>query len=419
MKLLDRLDMRLTDEMRRALDATVSAAERRGEGLSLVGGAVRDLLLDTSHVDIDLVVEGDAIKLASAVGRKLRARVVTYPRFGTASVRNDGVSLDFATARTESYLRPGALPTVRPAGLDADLARRDFTINAMALRLAGSQRGRLIDPHGGRRDAASKTLRVLHDESFQDDATRIYRAVRYAGRLKFRVHRRTDALLRRDLLFLDTISGTRLRRELERIAVEPNTAEILRRADGRGVLEATHPALQAGPQQRSAAGGLTRLPESHRDAALLCILISAASPAGVEQAMGRLSFTGRQASAVGGFVALRAHERQLADAADRPSDAVRLLSPRPPESIESFALVAEGRAAAAARLYTASWRHVRPRLTGNDVVACGVPRGPQVGAAMDALRSARLDGETKSRDDEIAMLNGLREELATAEQRGG
>ena len=407
MKLLNRLHKRLPDDMRRALETSVAVAERRSVGLYLVGGAVRDLLMNASHVDIDLVVEGDAIALAGAVGRKLRARVVKHPRFGTASLRTDSVRLDFAGARTESYVRPGALPSVQPSDVLEDLARRDFAINAMALRLAGGRPDELIDPHGGQRDVAKRTLRVLHDESFQDDATRILRAVRYAGRLRFRLHRRTDALLRRDLSFLDTVSGARVRHELERIALEERVPEILRRAENRGVIQATHVALSAGEAQRRAAAQLGTLPVSHRDAALLCILLSAASPAAVDQAMGRLEVTGRQASILGAFVALRAQEPKLMAAGLRKSEAAGLLSSRPVEAIEAFALVAERRAAEVVRRYLASDRFVRPRLNGDDVQALGVPEGPQVGSALASLRAARLDGKTHCREDETALIEQL------------
>ncbi len=419
MKLLNRLHKRLPGDMRRALGIAVAAAERRSVGLYLVGGAVRDLLMNAGHVDIDLVVEGDAIALADAVGKKLRARVVKHPRFGTASLLTEGARLDFAGARTESYLRPGALPAVQPSDLLEDLARRDFTINAMALRLAGGRLGELIDPHNGQRDVDKRTLRVLHDDSFQDDATRILRAVRYAGRLRFRLQRRTDALLRRDLSFLDAVSGTRVRHELERIAVEERVSEILRRAENRGVIEATHAAFSAGETQRRAAARLEELPPAHRDAALFCILLSDASPAAVEQAMGRLEVTGRQAAILGAFVALRAQEPKLMATGLRPSEAARLLSPRPVEAIEAFALVAERRAAEAARRYLGSYRLVRPRLNGDDVQALGVPEGPQVGSALASLRAARLDGKTHSREDEAALIEELLDGRTEAAARRG
>jgi len=147
-----------------------------GDPVYLVGGAVRDLLLGRGRADIDLVVEGDAAVLAS----ELEADVISHERFGTAKVRLDGHDVDIATARSEAYPHPGALPVVEPATLAEDLRRRDFTINAMAIPLRGEPR--LIDPHGGQADLAAKLLRVLHPRSFEDDPTRAIRAARSPSR---------------------------------------------------------------------------------------------------------------------------------------------------------------------------------------------------------------------------------------------
>ena len=160
-------------------------AEKRQQRLYLVGGVVRDLLLERVNLDIDMVVEGDAIKLAQAIAGVNQAKVITHPRFGTATLKWGKRSADFATARAETYARPGALPTVKPGTISDDLARRDFTINAMAVELNPRRFGELIDPFGGRQDIEKKLVRVLHDKSFTDDATRIWRAVRYEQRLDF------------------------------------------------------------------------------------------------------------------------------------------------------------------------------------------------------------------------------------------
>jgi tRNA nucleotidyltransferase/poly(A) polymerase len=146
-----------------------------GERAYLVGGAVRDLLLGAEHPDLDLAVEGDAVELA----RRLGAEPVAHERFSTATVDLDGVRVDLARTRAETYPHPGALPEVEPAPLERDLARRDFTVNAMALPLDG--RGQLVDPHGGRVDLRAGLLRVLHPGSFADDPTRALRAARYAA----------------------------------------------------------------------------------------------------------------------------------------------------------------------------------------------------------------------------------------------
>ncbi|MBI4570720.1 MAG: CCA tRNA nucleotidyltransferase, partial [Chloroflexi bacterium] len=367
--LLDRLDRWLSDPAREALRAAVALAQQRGEPVYLAGGAVRDLLLDAPQLDLDLVVEGDAAALAQALAAALGARAVVHARFGTAVLQGDGFRLDFARARLERYERPGALPAVRPAALLDDLARRDFTVNAMALRLSEPGAGALVDPHGGRADLDARFIRVLHDAGFRDDATRILRALRYAGRLGCSLDPGSEALLRRDLPCFDTISGARLRHEIERIAQEEQVEAIVRRAVELGVLAAVHPALRPAERDLRACGRLAALAPSHRDAALLCLLLARAAPPDTEAAIARLSLTGRQAAAVRGALALRADEARLSDASLRPSEAVALLDGQPALAVEAFALIAARAAAERARRYLEEWRALRPRLTGRDVQA--------------------------------------------------
>jgi len=407
-RLLQRLYSRLPDELSAALRRTVRLAERRGLALYLVGGGVRDLLLGGAHVDVDLVVDGDAIALGRAAARELGARVVAHSRFGTAAVLGEPFRLDFARARAERYERPGVLPAVTPAALPDDLARRDFTINAMALRLTGRDAGALLDPFGGREDLARRRIRVLHDESFRDDATRILRALRYAGRLGFRIEPGTARLLRRDLPYLRAISGARLRNELELIGAEERAGRIVRLAQRAGALRALHRALAPSDRALRAADRLARVPPAQRSAVLFCLLLSKATPSMAEAAIEGVALTGEEARAVRGLLALRRHEAQLARAGLRPSAAVRVLFPHPPVAIEAFALLTQRvLAARRARRYLEDWRPVRPRLDGDDVVALGVPRGPKVGAALALLRDARLDGRAASREDEEALVRKM------------
>ncbi len=412
--LLARLRASLPPPARRPLARATRLAEEHGAPLYLVGGGVRDLLLGRAHVDLDLVVEGDAIALAEALAGDLPARLVTHPRFRTAALQGERFRLDLARARSERYGRPGALPSVRPGSLADDLARRDFTVNAMALRLSRPGAGELTDPRGGRDDLRRRLVRALHDASFRDDATRILRALRYTGRLGFRLAPATAKFLRRDLPYLDTISGARLRHELERIAAEERAADIVRLARRYGALEAMHPALRV---DRRAMRGLSRLGEvipAHREAVLFCLLLADASANEAESAIDRLALTGAQASAVRAFVALRAVERDLSQPSLSPSGAVRLLKDRPPQAIEAFALWTGRRLASErARTYLAEWRHLRPRLSGHDVQALGVPRGPQIGAALSTLRESRLNGRTKSRRDEASLVRRLRRDAAS------
>ncbi len=408
--LVKRLWRQLPEAEHRGLQAAVSVAERRNTDLYLVGGAVRDLLLKLPVVDIDLVVEDDAIAVAGALGKRLGAKVVVHRRFGTAVVKGEGLRLDLARARTELYKVPGALPTVRPAMLGDDLGRRDFTINAMALRLSGPRTGELIDLHGGERDLAAARVRILHHESFQDDATRIFRALRYAGRLGFQIERSTALCLRRDRSYIDAISGTRVRRELERIAVEERVGEIVRLAFRHGVLDVVHPVLGNDGTGRKATRELTTLAISHRDSVLLCLLLAGAAATDIEGVTGRLALTGRQAKAVSGVVALQSLLAELGRPGLKASRAVELLGPHPVEAVEAIALLSSRRVAARARSYLEELRFVRPVLRGSDLERLGIGSGPKVGLMLRALLAAKLDSEVRTRDDEVTFVERVMKE---------
>jgi len=226
------------------MQAAGQVAQRQGESLYLVGGVVRDLLLGQTNLDLDLVVEGDAISLAQQLAPITQAKLRLHPRFNTAKLQWDKWSVDLATARSETYARPGALPSVKPSSLSNDLARRDFTINTMAIHLNLSYYGELIDLYRSRDDLEHRLIRVLHEKSFIDDATRIWRGLRYEQRLDFHLERKTLELLKRDIPMLDTISSDRIRHELELILKEKYPEKVLCRAEELGVLPTLCPALK-------------------------------------------------------------------------------------------------------------------------------------------------------------------------------
>jgi tRNA nucleotidyltransferase (CCA-adding enzyme) len=236
----------LSPAHREAVTAARGVARRRGVGLYLVGGPVRDLLLQRPVGDLDLTVEGDAPALARELARVLGARVQVHAAFRTATLTlPDGERLDLATARTETYPRPGALPVVRPADIGGDLLRRDFTINALALKLAPDFEPRLLDPTGGRRDLQDGVIRFLHDRSPVDDPTRAFRAVRYAHRFGFRIPRETRDAIRAAIErgCFEAVSGDRLRRELQKILSERDRPGALRRLRELGLHRVLHPSL--------------------------------------------------------------------------------------------------------------------------------------------------------------------------------
>ncbi|MCI0551044.1 MAG: tRNA nucleotidyltransferase, partial [Anaerolineae bacterium] len=228
--------------------------------LYLVGGVVRDMLLGRAVNDFDLVVEGDITAFAESILKKYGGKILVHSRFGTAKwILNEStfkrldfpvarfpdfeLSFDLVSARSESYSRPGALPKVERSTIDNDLRRRDFTINAMALRLDGNHYGRLIDPLGGEADLEGGTIRVLHSKSLIDDPTRIYRAIRYEERYGFQIADDTLALLPDARPIIGELSAERIRHELDLILAEPNAASMLKRLAELDLLKPIHPAL--------------------------------------------------------------------------------------------------------------------------------------------------------------------------------
>jgi tRNA nucleotidyltransferase (CCA-adding enzyme) len=362
------------------LDPLIDASS--GTPIYLVGGAVRDLLLGLERTDLDVAVEGDAAGIARRLGEAVRA----HERFRTATVRLDGLVVDLATTRSERYPHPGALPEVRPAGLVEDLARRDFTINAMAVPLGGPPR--LIDPHGGAADLAAGLLRVLHPGSFDDDPTRALRAARYAARFGFSLEQETERLLR--AADLGSVSSDRAERELMKLAAEPRPRHGFELLEDWGLAE-----LEGDPDLIERVVELMEA-EDWRELADRASAVFAA-------ATGNLPARGRPEDA--GDPLARA--RRLAAAAPaRPSEAVELAARHSGvELVLARALGAEW-----LDRYVSEWQHVAIEIRGEDLLAAGVPEGPGIGRGLSAALRMKLDGEISGREEELkAALEVARE----------
>jgi tRNA nucleotidyltransferase (CCA-adding enzyme) len=330
----------------------------------LVGGAVRDLLLGLEGGDLDVAIEGDADVLADLPGFELEREGL----FLTGRLHTDDVRVDVAQARAESYPRPGALPEVRPATISEDLARRDFTINAMAFPLAADDE--LLDPHGGLEDLRSELLRVLHPRSFVDDPTRALRAARYASRFGFELEPETEGLLRES--DLSVVSDDRVQNELRRAAAEPDPSLVMQLILDWGVM----PSLEADAPARVAE--VARIAET-------------------EPWHGRVD---RELAVMLAIVRPLPQVRELASATpERPSEAVRLAHRWDPAQL----LVARALGAEWLDRYAAEWRRVRLEITGDDLLEAGVPEGPAIGRGLEAALSGKLDGELSGRDQELRI----------------
>jgi tRNA nucleotidyltransferase (CCA-adding enzyme) len=359
------------------LDPLIEAAG--DASLYLVGGAVRDLLLGRERTDIDVAVEGDAL----ALGRRLGGEIREHERFGTAKVTIDGLQVDIAGTRAEHYERPGALPEVRPAALAQDLARRDFTINAMAVALA--EPGELVDPHGGRADLDRGILRVLHPRSFRDDPTRALRAARYAARFGFALAEETESLL--SDADLDSVSADRVEAELTRLATEPEWRRAFELLARWGLVEVGDPKLM----------------EAVRETLGEARWKGASPPGRAMLVAGGVS---------GGSYAappepLREARRIAATQPGSPSQMAAAVRDTGPLAL----VIARALGAEWLDEFMDEWRHVRLEIDGEDLLSAGVPQGPAVGRGLTAALAAKLDGETDGREDELR--------IALAAARGG
>ena len=349
-------------EALRGIDALREVAER--VPAYLVGGAVRDLLLGLEGGELDVAIEGDADALADLPGFELEREGL----FLTGRLHTDDVRVDVAQARAETYPRPGALPEVRPATISEDLARRDFTINAMAFPLAAD--GELLDPHGGLEDIRSELLRVLHPRSFVDDPTRALRAARYAARFGFELEPETDRLLRES--DLSVVSDDRVQNELRRAAAEPDSSLVLQLILDWGVMPSLDPDAPA------------RVAEVAR--------IAETEPwdGWVDQELAVMLAIVRPLPQI----------RELASATpERPSEAVRLAQRWDPAQL----LVARALGAEWLDRYAAEWRRVRLEITGDDLLEAGVSEGPAIGRGLEAALSGKLDGELSGREEELRI----------------
>jgi tRNA nucleotidyltransferase (CCA-adding enzyme) len=411
-----------------------------------VGGLVRDLLLGNPIVDVDMVIEGDAIPLARRLATDLGGRVRTHKRFGTAKwllsqrvwqqvadyVPADDLppSVDFVTARTEFYTYPTALPQVERSSIKQDLHRRDFTINTLAIRLDPDHWGELLDFYGGEADLHDGVIRVLHSLSFVDDPTRMLRAARLESRMGFHLDPRSEELIAEGLPLLKRVSGDRIRHELEQIFHEPEPERALCRLDELGVLAQIHSGLRC---DRWLCKKYQTLRE-HLDAGrwmldaenwkldvddtlflYLALLAYRLDDEGLEELIIRLKVRRDDAEELRLLPNLKSALPQLGKAR-WPSAVYRLLQPYPAR-ILAVAWVATNRKRLRERLlrYQTEWRLVEPEISGDDLKGMELRPSPLFGRLLGALRDARLDGKVGTREEEMALLERL---LAAEDEKG-
>lgn len=402
-----------------------SAAQTDQIHAYLVGGVVRDLLLGRPNLDIDFVIEGDAIDFANRLKAHFGGEVISFRPFGTAKWRvrqaalgfEDGNeelpdSVDFATARNEFYEQPTALPSIYNSSIKLDLARRDFTINTLAVQISPAS-GRLLDFFGGVADLNARLLRVLHNLSFVDDPTRILRAVRFERRLGFRVESRTAELIGTALPMLRRITGERVRNELTLLLQEPNPAASFLLLKQRAILSAIHPDLESiddlparmamaeQPFPSWLANSIDRT--ELRWLLLLTSLISEKISLVCERLMMGRTLT-EQALAIAHLVS---GTDVLGDQKSKPSRITALLEHQPEMVIYGVWLLANDVARSQIESFITHWKSVHPINDGHTLQARGLRPAPCFRLILDRLRAAWLDGEISSESEENRLLNDL------------
>ena len=391
-------------EALRIIHNAMRLAQKYGQPIYLVGGAVRDLLLNHQAIDIDLVLEGDALDTAQQLASTTGSAVTLHSEFHTAKLHLPSFNLDLASARSEYYQCSGDLPVVSPADIRTDLRRRDFSINAMAISLNAENYGQLLDECGGLSDLQERLIRVLHQQSFRDDATRMWRAVRYEQRLNFRIERTTEVLLKQDLSMLNSISGERLWYELECIFGETQPEKALLRANELGLLRYIHPQLTCNHmlgRWHKHAQQLS-LPQKPAMGLYLALLLYNLEAAECEETIESLKLSKNLSRTLRDSIQIKASFAALENSILSPSFVYRSLYNYDPIAIKANLIVSESaNTRRHIQLYLEQLRDVKPILNGNDLLALGIKSGPSISTALNRLLNARLDGEISSREDEI------------------
>ncbi len=422
---LDHMRKQLPEPVFQLLAEIGEAGKRRHMGIYMAGGVVRDLLLEVDNLDLDLVVEGDAIAFATEWARQAGGRVHTHERFGTATVtleRDDlppHFKVDFATARTEFYAAPAALPTVEHSSLKKDLYRRDFTINALAVALHPPHMGMLIDYFGGQRDLKEGRIRVLHTLSFTEDPTRALRAVRFATRYGFTIGAQTDRLIRSaaKLGLYGKLSGKRLRTELIYLLSEANPVAGLTTLAKLDILAGIDPHFAGLADMEARLGRVSEAiawytlqfvepPLQTWQVYLLALggMLPTEARAGFWQ---RLAIDGRLLQVWERWESLpeKAAATLDQDPARHRLAVYQTLHPAPPEVLVHLMAVTESDwVKQSVSLYLSQIADTEIALKGDDLAELGYPPGPRYGEILKHLLWARIEGEVATREDEIAWV---------------
>ncbi len=411
--LASKIQSSLPKHLVRLLKLAGKFGDELGFKVYAVGGFVRDLLLGVENLDVDLTVEGDGITYATRFAQKQCAKVVKHPRFGTATVYfRDGYHIDVVTSRKESYPHPAALPEVVEGLIRRDLQRRDFTINGLAVRLNPAGFGELVDIFNGEHDLRKGVIRVMHNLSFQDDPTRIFRAVRFSRRYRFRIEPLTRRLMRQaiDKQMCDRLSGRRIRNEIYLLLNEVDPPAVIRTMARFGVLECINRRLEFNAEKSRLLGRIENVLPSFRKTvdwfAYFLGLVYGLKGRELDEISERLMLSRKESEKVILVGEVKSICKRLNSIKSyTPAHVYRMLKGLPEELLVLIIAVANtGKVRRVVNKYFSEWRKVKIKLSGDDLLKLGLKPGPRFGKILEEVLYAKLNGRLKTKRDEVAYV---------------
>lgn len=425
------LEKTISDERLELLRMTGSTGDSAGVRTFLVGGAVRDVIAERTGPDLDVMVEGDAIEFARNVATTSGCGVKTHPEFGTATLIFDNIHLDLATARTETYAKPGALPVVSPATIEEDLRRRDFSINAMCISLNSATFGELLDPLGGLDDLRNGLIRVLHDNSFIDDPTRLFRAIRFKCRFGFDYHKDTWKLMKKAIAddALDAVSGARIKKELQLMLKEERRGWIMNechrmRLDSAITAGIVFVGRLVSPEDHVAfaftrVGGCAESAEiSEYDCWIVYLAaITRSGNSNVTNAFAdRISLDKKERDVLIESLILPGRVFDtIAEFDDEEIGIADLMDSLSYQSIVYIYAAVDDETRKRIELYCNELRHIRLEINGNDVIEMGVKPSKDVDEVLREVLRMKRKGEIETKEEELEKARELAAQMAGSE----
>ena len=384
------------------LDKIIDITSKKKIRCYLVGGAVRDIILGKTPKDLDFVVDKKAENISSEIALELNGEVLSNSEFGTSKLSFKKSIYDIANARSETYAHPGALPKVTRNSIDKDLWRRDFSINSIAIQLTQDEDWQILDPTDGLADISHGTIRVLHDKSFVDDPTRIFRAIKYSTRFGFSIDEKTEKLIGDCIKsnYINKISGNRILSEVSQILEEDHFKTSIKLLSSFGILSSIHPKLKIGDALLYKVTQLNNDTKENKST-LLTLILSDINPEDINEICHRLDVNPKKAQILHDIQTIKQNTKSLSKTKIINSELMMLLDKLDIEAISCIKLISKNESLGNnLSNFLDKLRFIKPKITAKEMISLGIAPGPQIGSLLADIRFAVADGVLKTATEE-------------------